>query len=136
MKFTQENGAGRYRVRSYDAAQVTVEWGALDDEGTPQLMSESLTVSFLLTPDDLDTDNLPVSVVDLKTEHFKKLVALETEVVLLGTGADMKFPAAELVGWLSRQGVGLEVMNTAAACRTYNLLMLEDRRVAALVIAG
>ncbi|RLA09469.1 MAG: hypothetical protein DRQ60_06420 [Gammaproteobacteria bacterium] len=134
MKFTQENGGGRYRVRGYDATQVTVEWGVVDEQGAPQLMSEALGRSFILTPDALLTADLPESVGKLSNEHLQPLVDAKTEVLLLGAGLASVFPAPELVSWLSRQGIGLESMNTAAACRTYNLLMLEDRRVAMMVL--
>jgi uncharacterized protein len=58
----------------------------------------------------------------------------QTEVVLLGTGRQQRFPSMQLMAALSRKGIGLEPMDTAAACRTYNVLMSEDRRVAAALL--
>jgi len=136
MKFSQENGGGRYRVCAYDDDHVTVEWGSVDDQGVARLSTEALTASFLLTPDILSIENLPVSVAELETGHLQQLVELDIEVLLLGYGTSVEFPTPALVAWLSQRGIGLEVMNRAAACRTYNLLMLEDRRVGAMILFG
>ena len=57
------------------------------------------------------------------------------DVVLLGTGARAVWPAAELRAGLRARGIVAEPMTTAAACRTYNVLLAEDRRVAAALIA-
>jgi uncharacterized protein len=63
--------------------------------------------------------------------------ALNVDVVLLGTGRTQEFPAARILAAAGRAGVGLEVMDTAAACRTYNVLLQEERRVAAaLMLSG
>ncbi len=67
----------------------------------------------------------------LRPEDFDALLVLRPEVVLLGTGRRQRFPHPRLTGALARAGVGLEVMDTAAACRTYNILMSEGRRVLA-----
>lgn len=67
----------------------------------------------------------------LRREHFDALLTLRPEIVLLGTGHRQRFPHPHLTAALARAGVGLEVMDTAAACRTYNILMSEGRRVLA-----
>lgn len=56
------------------------------------------------------------------------------EILLLGTGTRIVFPAAEIFAALAARGVGLEVMDTAAACRTYNVLVGEERSVVAALI--
>jgi len=136
MKFSQENGGGRYRVCDYDDHQVTVEWGCVDDEGVARLHTESFDRGFCLTADGLLNHELPVAANALEVEHLQPLVELEIDVVLVGRGTagDSGFASPVLVGWLSERGIGLEVMSRAAACRTYNLLMLEDRRVAAVLL--
>jgi uncharacterized protein len=68
---------------------------------------------------------------ELRAEDFDALLALNPELVLLGTGARQRFPHPRLTAALARAGVGIEVMDTAAACRTYNILMAEGRRVLA-----
>ena len=134
MKFTQESAAGRYQIHSQEARQVVVEWSELDEQGVPQLNSEALTDSFLLTPAQLRSEGLPQLVSELTTELLQQIVELEIEVLLLGCGKGIEFPAPTFISWLGQRGVGLEVMTSAAACRTYNLLLVEDRRVAALIL--
>jgi uncharacterized protein len=63
-----------------------------------------------------------------------RCLTLEPEIVLLGTGRRQQFPHPRLTQALLEQGVGVEVMDTAAACRTYNVIMLEGRRVAAALL--
>ncbi len=70
----------------------------------------------------------------LAVEHFAGLAALGLEVVLLGTGARLRFPDPRLTRALREAGVGLEVMDIQAACRTYNILAAEERRVAAALL--
>jgi uncharacterized protein len=70
----------------------------------------------------------------LAAAHFAALVALAPEIVLLGTGPRLRFPAAELIAPLVQARIGLEVMDLRAACRTYNVLRAEDRHVAAALL--
>lgn len=73
----------------------------------------------------------------LTPAHFEALLeAHAPEVVVFGTGAQLRFPPAEVSRVLLRAGVGLEVMDTPAACRTYNILLSEDRRVVAAILLG
>ena len=67
----------------------------------------------------------------LRAEDFDALLSLRPEIVLLGTGRRQRFPHPRLTAPLARAGIGVEVMDTAAACRTYNILMSEGRRVLA-----
>ncbi|HSH07799.1 MAG TPA: Mth938-like domain-containing protein [Burkholderiales bacterium] len=70
----------------------------------------------------------------LAATHFEAIVALTPDLVLLGTGPRLRFPAATLTQPLARAGIGLEVMDLRAACRTYNVLRAEERRVAAALL--
>jgi len=73
----------------------------------------------------------------LDATAFSALAGLPVEIVVLGTGASLRFPDASYSRILRAAGIGLEVMDTCAACRTYNILLSEDRRVAAaLLMAG
>jgi len=65
---------------------------------------------------------------------FSALAALPLEILILGTGAVLRFPDATYVKMLRAAGIGMEVMDTPAACRTYNILLSEDRRVGAAVL--
>ena len=73
----------------------------------------------------------------LSADHFARVAALRPEVVIFGSGARLRFPAPALLRPLIDAGIGFETMDTAAACRTYNVLLAEGRSVvAALVFAA
>ena len=72
----------------------------------------------------------------LAEAEFAALLAYEPELVLFGTGSAIRFPHPSLTRALTDAGVGLEVMDTAAACRTYNILAAEGRSVVAALIIG
>jgi uncharacterized protein len=66
--------------------------------------------------------------------HFDQLAALSPEIVLFGSGNRLRFPRPQWLGALMQQRIGLETMDTAAACRTYNLLLAEGRKVVAALL--
>ncbi|NDU92220.1 MAG: Xcc1710-like domain-containing protein [Ferrovum sp.] len=70
----------------------------------------------------------------LKENHFEQLLILKPELVLLGTGAVFRFPHPALTSCLINAGIGLEAMDTQAACRTYSVLASEGRRVVAALL--
>lgn len=67
---------------------------------------------------------------------FEALVPLAAEVVLFGTGATHRMPNPRLTAPLARAGIGVEVMDSFAACRTFNILKSEGRRVLAVLLPG
>ena len=71
----------------------------------------------------------------LRPEHFEAVLELAPELVLVGTGATQRFLPAQTTSALSRAGIGFEVMDTAAACRTFNILLAEGRRVVGAFLA-
>jgi len=71
---------------------------------------------------------------DLELAHFKRLQALQPELVILGTGLQQQFPDPQLCNPLIEARIGLEVMDRFAACRTYNILVAEGRKVLAALI--
>lgn len=73
----------------------------------------------------------------LSPESFKRVIAEAGAIdfLLLGTGLEQRFPAAAVRGLLDEAGIGLEVMDTGAACRTWNILLGENRAAAAALIA-
>jgi uncharacterized protein len=71
---------------------------------------------------------------DLAAEHAAHILEFEPELVLIGTGQRQVFPEAAFGAQFLRSGIGFEVMNTGAACRTFNVLVSEQRRVVALLI--
>lgn len=88
-----------------------------------------LTASFLMTPDSLEEHWRPRSADELRPEDFETVLALDPELIVLGTGARQRFPPAVAMAACLSRGVGLEVMDSAAACRTFNVLASEGRRV-------
>ncbi len=70
----------------------------------------------------------------LETAHFDALLALKPELVLLGTGARLRFAHPGLTQGLMRAGIGLDCMDLAAACRTFSVLTAEGRKVLAALI--
>ena len=71
---------------------------------------------------------------ELSEADFADLVPLECDVVLLGTGSTLRFPPRQLTRPLAQARIGLEVMDVRAACRTYNILVEEGRKVAAALL--
>lgn len=65
---------------------------------------------------------------------FEAIIACKPEVILLGTGTKLTFPPIEVRQFFLRMNIGLEVMDTGAACRTYNILLAEGRNVAAAIL--
>jgi uncharacterized protein len=70
----------------------------------------------------------------LTAEDFTFLLELDAEIVILGTGPRQRFPHPRLTRALAAAGIGLEVMDLQAACRTYNILVAEERKVAAALL--
>lgn len=73
---------------------------------------------------------------DLSEETFQPLIDTYPEVIILGTGESQQFPAPHLFAFCAQKGIGLEVMDNAAACRTYNVLTTEEREVVLALILG
>jgi uncharacterized protein len=72
----------------------------------------------------------------LRPEDFDVLATLGVDIVLLGTGARQRFPHPRLTARLAKAGIGVEVMDLRAACRTFNILVAEERKVAAALLFG
>lgn len=90
--------------------------------------------AIVVTPEQVFSD-WPAQTFDTLNEaHFAYLLALKPEILLLGTGAQQRFPHPRLYRQLTAAGIGVECMDTAAACRTYNILMGEDRKVIAAIL--
>jgi len=122
MRFAQELSSGVNIVRAYGGGELRVNENVY--RGALILSASTL----LSEPDVRDLDGL------IRIEA-SRILALDPELVLLGTGARQLFPAAAFGAQFLRAGIGFEVMDTGAACRTYNVLVGEQRRVVALLLA-
>jgi uncharacterized protein len=122
MKIAKENiGTANRVIRAYAPGRINVN-------------DVLLTRSFVVAADALIEDWPPQAFEDLSFTHLQAALDLKPEILLIGTGSSQRFLPAELLAQLNRQGIGVEVMDTAAACRTYNVLLSEDRRVVAALL--
>ena len=121
MHFAREDCRGEGFIRAYEAGRITV--------GDRQYAH-----SLILSPGQAVTAWRPQCRDDLWREDFDPVVALQPDILLLGTGRRLNFPAPGLTVGLLQLGIGVEVMDTAAACRTYNILFAEQRRVVAALL--
>lgn len=92
--------------------------------------------SLVASGERLITDWPAASIDTLSADHLAAIIELKPEIVLLGTGATFRFPDRARLAPLYKANVGVEVMDTPAACRTYNILLGEGRNVVAALIVG
>ena len=95
---------------------------------------ESFNTSIVVLPSEVRADWDVPGFDALSEAHFEYLLALRPEVLLLGTGTRQRFPHPRLYRALTNAGIGVECMTTPAACRTYNILVEEDRKVIAAIL--
>lgn len=117
MKFSEDTEHGTHRIDAYAAGLIRVNGR---DYGAGLAVSATKIIEGWgpRTPD------------GLAAEHIAALLDLDPQVIVIGTGARQVFPRPALFAQANVRGVGLEVMDTGAACRTYNILVGEGRRVA------
>ncbi len=121
MRFTPDSSSGRNVIRGYAAGELKINEAVFHE---PVIVSSSAIVP-----------GPPIGTrARARHGHAAQLLALEPELVLLGTGARQSFPAAVFGAQFLRAGIGFEVMDTGAACRTFNVLVAERRRVVALLL--
>lgn len=118
MQLTLENPDFRYFLRGVNADGILVN-------------DRRLARSFILAPNHLDEQWSPRAAHDLSAADMAPLLALAPAVILLGTGPRLSFPAQEVLAACLTRGIGIEVMDNAAAARTFNVLATEGRKVVA-----
>jgi len=121
MRFDLDMGEGANQIRAYAAGQVKI-----NDKVYHQ--------SIIVTPREIIENWQPKNISELKSTDFDKIIALKPEIVLLGTGEQLCFPDSVILHPLKEHAIGFEVMNTAAACRTYTVLVAEGRNVLAALL--
>lgn len=102
--------------------------------GTLKINDKTFNQSLIITPSKLIENWSPQMVTEITTHSFDLIMELKPDILLIGTGAKQVFIASELYGSLINQGIGVEIMSTQAACRTFNALSSENRNVAAALI--
>lgn len=121
MKLTDEKIAGINLIRSYGQSEVRI--------------GETLIRgSCLIKADRIVSDWRPQSVSELTLEDLQPALAMQPEVIVIGSGPKQEFPAPDVLGAVMSRGIGCEVMDTGAACRTYNILASEGRTVVAALL--
>lgn len=121
MKLHLDNPSSRNLVTGYGAGYVAIN-------------HRHYEASLILLPDRIVETWSAGSFEALAERDFEAILALEPEVLLLGTGERQRFPAPGLLRPLIEVRIGYEVMDLPAACRTFNILMAEGRRVAAALL--
>jgi uncharacterized protein len=120
MRFTQDLSSGVNVIRSYGTGELKINDAVFR---TPVIVSASAIVPGPA----LDSSD------ELTAADAAPILALEPELVLLGTGVRQTFPAPNFGAQFLRAGIGFEIMDTGAACRTFNVLVAEQRRAVALL---
>ena len=120
MQLSRDNTAANL-IRAYEPGRIRVaeRW---------------LAGHVIVAPDRLVEDWHVETAAAIALEHLEPVLALQPEIVLLGTGTALEWPDVDLMGALAAHRVGLEIMSTPAACRTYNVLVHEHRRVVAALL--
>lgn len=102
--------------------------------GTIQINEETYHQSIILSPNQMIDNWQPQHISELKAEHLSVILTLKPAILLIGTGSVLQFPNIEIYGDLINHGIGVEIMDTSAACRTFNALTSENRNVVAALI--
>ena len=120
MKFTLEGNPSRNVIRSYSAEAIVIG-------------EHRITTSCLVTADALIANWPAATIEELQQNHLEAIFELRPELVLFGTGPQQKFVPAAIRAAFGKKGIGTESMDLGAACRTFNILVNEERRVAGLL---
>lgn len=121
MKLEFDQASATYLIRSYRPGVIVVN-------------DMELTTSCIITPHTLVRDWQPRSLPELQSKDLWAITDLHPDIILLGTGERLRFPDPGLITPLMEQQIGVEIMDTAAACRGYSVLIAEQRSVAAALI--
>jgi uncharacterized protein len=121
MELQLENDPLGHRVCSF--VDNTVEIGGM-----------RYTTSLIVAPEKVICDWPPQHFGGLTIDDIGAILALEPELILVGTGNALRFPDASILRGVIRAGIGIDFMDSRAVCRTYNVLAAEGRHVAAGII--
>jgi uncharacterized protein len=121
MQLTEHRNEQQLFVRKADAHSVTV-------------IDRVFTASLILSANEAIADFPARRVAELDAAAIDRILALNPEVVLLGTGARATFPAQAVLAQFLKRGIGLETMDNAAAARTFNVLVGELRKAVAVFL--
>lgn len=131
VKFSRDTANGNRIVR-YEVGCIHLSTASIpsDPAAAPRIVQRSVIV----TVNQIVTDWTPQHWQAITTADMDRVLATRPDVILLGTGKRLRFPPPPVLAHCQQQRVGMEVMDTAAACRTYNILAAEGRNVAAALL--
>ena len=109
-------------IRAYSDGEITIN-------------DKTISQSVVITADSIQPWE-PRCIDELTAAHIKLLGELDLEMVIIGTGKQLSFPPPALTAGLLTRGIGVEIMAHDAACRTFNVLLAEDRRVVVALMMG
>ncbi len=118
-------------IQSYDSGEINIALSGNQNSETSGNHIQSMKSSFILTPNQIIEQWQYSAVSEWSLESFKLLISQQPELVILGTGKNLTFPDHQALQSFHQAGIGVEVMNTASACRTFNVLVSENRFVVA-----
>jgi len=124
----RDNITSQFYIRSYENEQLKI---ISSKAGVSE--EETYTIPLLISPDNLQKDNLPSDFKDIDRKTFDMVSKLDSEILLIGTGQTQIFPDKEIFKFLPDYRYSTDFMDTGAACRTFNILVNENRRVTALL---
>jgi len=104
------------------------------DPGRILIGGRIYTHGLIVSPERIAADWGPENAIDLAAEHFEALLAFDPRIIIVGTGKHQVFPDPDTYLTVLQRGLGIDIMDTGAACRTYNILASEGRKVAAGLI--
>lgn len=103
-------------------------------EGCFTVRGQVFTGSHIFWPDLPPKPWSATSIENLSAEDFEQIASEKVEAIIIGTGQKLVFPDDSILETIYRQSIGVEIMDTAAACRTFNILVSEDRNILAALI--
>lgn len=133
MKFNLDSTTG-YSISGYDTGEIKLYYRGKPTQDGEVIKPIILHSSVIITPETIVRDWPPTNPAEVEPAHMQKVLEFQPEIVILGTGRRLRFPAQAVMQRCHQAGAGFEVMDTGAACRTYNILVAEGRHVAAALL--
>ena len=121
MKFAQDCQHEGYVITAYDKNCISIN-------------GKTFSKSLIVTTRQLQENWDIAAIESLQSNHINQVLSFNPELIIIGTGNSLVFPAIEVYSAIIKRGIGVDFMDTGAACRTYNILMSEGRDVVAGLI--
>lgn len=121
MPLTLDENNAKYQIKSYQPGSIKIN-------------NRIFTNSLIITPTQLFENWKPQSIQDLTAADLNQMIELHPTILLIGTGSQHELVDLSVYGHLLNERIGVEIMSTSAACRTFNALVAENRNVVAALI--